>query len=227
VQLHWQYATISRGATSIRQQLLSDPNISDPDDYISFYGLRTHGVIGGKPVTEIVYVHSKLMIIDDDKVIIGSANINDRSQVGNHDSEIAMVVNDGDKLQSTLAGNNRAVSKFAYTLRTNIFKEIMGISDENCLRDPLSDVFTNYLKSTANNNTKIYKNVFRCYPDDEVQRLENLEEFMGLAKLGDYYKYKNDIRGFIVQFPLHFLHDEDLRIKIFNKEFYIPEESFI
>ena len=31
------------------------------------------------PVTEMVYIHSKLMIVDDCKMIIGSANINDRS----------------------------------------------------------------------------------------------------------------------------------------------------
>ena len=32
--------------------------------------------------TELVYVHSKLMIVDDIKVLIGSANINDRSLIG-------------------------------------------------------------------------------------------------------------------------------------------------
>ncbi|OMJ91836.1 hypothetical protein SteCoe_5508 [Stentor coeruleus] len=227
IQLHWLYATISRGENSILKQLLSDPNISDPSDYISFYGLRNHALLNKKPVTEIVYVHSKLMIIDDEKVIIGSANINDRSQVGGHDSEIAMVISDQDKLMSKLAGNTRAVSKLAFTLRTNIFKEILGISDENILRDPLSQEFTHFIRSISQSNTRIYKNVFRCYPDNEIQSLRDLGDFESSAKLEDYFKYKNDIRGFIVDFPLHFLHDEDLRIKIFSKEYYIPEESFI
>lgn len=31
------------------------------------------------------------MIVDDDKVILGSANINDRSMLGNRDSEIAVI----------------------------------------------------------------------------------------------------------------------------------------
>ncbi len=39
-----------------------------------------------EPVTEMVYLHSKIMIIDDEIVICGSANINDRSMVGNRDS---------------------------------------------------------------------------------------------------------------------------------------------
>ena len=39
-----------------------------------------------------IYVHSKLMIVDDEKCIIGSANINDRSMLGERDSETAVLV---------------------------------------------------------------------------------------------------------------------------------------
>jgi phosphatidylserine/phosphatidylglycerophosphate/cardiolipin synthase-like enzyme len=35
-----------------------------------------------------IYVHSKLMIIDDCMALIGSANINDRSLLGSRDSEV-------------------------------------------------------------------------------------------------------------------------------------------
>ncbi|CAL5229046.1 g12295 [Coccomyxa viridis] len=38
----------------------------------------------------LIYVHSKMMIVDDDYVIIGSANINQRSQDGTRDTEIAV-----------------------------------------------------------------------------------------------------------------------------------------
>ena len=50
------------------------------------------------PETQIIYVHSKLMIVDDRRCIIGSANINDRSLMGDRDSELAIVVeeNNGD-----------------------------------------------------------------------------------------------------------------------------------
>lgn len=34
------------------------------------------------------------MIVDDSKVILGSANINDRSLLGDRDSEIGIVVED-------------------------------------------------------------------------------------------------------------------------------------
>jgi phosphatidylserine/phosphatidylglycerophosphate/cardiolipin synthase-like enzyme len=37
---------------------------------------------------EQIYVHGKLMIVDDRAIICGSANINDRSMLGNTDSEV-------------------------------------------------------------------------------------------------------------------------------------------
>jgi phosphatidylserine/phosphatidylglycerophosphate/cardiolipin synthase-like enzyme len=46
------------------------------------------------------------MIVDDRRVIMGSANINDRSQKGNGDSEIALVVEDTDLLESKMNGKD-------------------------------------------------------------------------------------------------------------------------
>lgn len=43
-------------------------------------------------MSELIYVHSKLLIADDRLVICGSANINDRSLLGSRDSEIAVVL---------------------------------------------------------------------------------------------------------------------------------------
>lgn len=71
---------------------LKAAGIEDPSNYISFYGLRTHSVLNGEPITELIYVHSKLMIVDDKIVICGSANINDRSMIGKRDSEIAVFI---------------------------------------------------------------------------------------------------------------------------------------
>lgn len=38
----------------------------------------------------MIYVHSKGMIVDDEFVLMGSANINQRSLEGTRDTEIAM-----------------------------------------------------------------------------------------------------------------------------------------
>lgn len=37
-----------------------------------------------------IYVHSKMMIVDDTYIIIGSANINQRSMAGTRDTEMAI-----------------------------------------------------------------------------------------------------------------------------------------
>ena len=90
VIMHWQYRAIFRHRNSLlrRVSLLTD----HPEKYIKFYSLRGHGKINGIPKTEMIYIHSKLMIIDDTTVILGSANINDRSMNGDRDSEICILV---------------------------------------------------------------------------------------------------------------------------------------
>jgi phospholipase D1/2 len=48
-------------------------------------------------------------------VIMGSANLNDRSQMGDHDSEIAMIVEDQDLVRSRMNGEH--VSDVSYCMR--------------------------------------------------------------------------------------------------------------
>ena len=58
IQLHWQYKTICRSENSLFTKL-KEKNIN-PDDYIKFIGLRTHAVMSNIPVTELIYIHSKV-----------------------------------------------------------------------------------------------------------------------------------------------------------------------
>ena len=39
---------------------------------------------------QMIYVHSKMMIVDDSYIIVGSANINERSMSGTRDTEMAV-----------------------------------------------------------------------------------------------------------------------------------------
>lgn len=231
VELYWEYATISRGANSLLEQLKSDPNISDPGQYISFYGLRTHARAStGSPVTELVYVHSKLMIVDDETVLIGSANINDRSLIGSHDSEIAVFVRDLERFPSRIAGKAKEVSAFARSLRLKLWKEHTGVENEAILEDPLSESCEKAWKSTAAANTEFYRTVFRCYPDDQM---EKISEIRTKAELAQAEMYDSEVpKGYLVrfrqtQFPLDFLARENLKLSVFNTEFYIPDENFV
>ncbi|KAG2382828.1 hypothetical protein C9374_004795 [Naegleria lovaniensis] len=86
---------------------------------------------GKRAVTELVYVHSKLLIVDDRHCIIGSANINDRSMLGNRDSEIAVVVSDKTFVASRMNGRPYKAGKFAFTLRVRLWKEHLGLFPKN------------------------------------------------------------------------------------------------
>lgn len=57
-----------RAENSIIQRLLRF-GIKRPSDFITFHSLRTHANLFGHPVSELIYVHSKLMIVDDKTVI--------------------------------------------------------------------------------------------------------------------------------------------------------------
>ncbi len=68
-----------------------DFSVNNPHRYVSVCSLRKHDELSGNLVTELIYIHSKLLIVDDKIAIIGSANINDRSQLGTRDSEVCLL----------------------------------------------------------------------------------------------------------------------------------------
>jgi phospholipase D1/2 len=104
---------------------LSDANI-DALNYICFFALRTWSELSGRLVTELIYVHSKLIIVDDRRCIIGSANINDRSLLGNRDSEIALYIEDEKLVPGVLNKNPCQVGCFVSSLRKRLFQEFLG-----------------------------------------------------------------------------------------------------
>merc|ERR1711939_765939 len=67
-------------------------------------------------VQEELYIHAKLLIVDDRIVICGSSNLNDRSQLGNHDSELSIVMEDTLPLKSLMDGQGYTAGHHAATL---------------------------------------------------------------------------------------------------------------
>ncbi|KAI1358289.1 phospholipase D [Xylaria arbuscula] len=125
--MQFQYRSICRGPHSIFGRLEAEG--INPEDYISFFSLRAWGHIGKKNalVTEQLYIHAKTIIVDDRVALIGSANINERSMLGNRDSETAAIVRDADMMWSTMAGEPYRVGRFAHTLRMRLMREHLGL----------------------------------------------------------------------------------------------------
>ena len=213
-------------------------------EYLFFFSLRTHATINDVPVTEMIYIHSKLMIVDDDYVLLGSANINDRSLKGTRDSEVAIIVTDEEKALGTVDNQKIEISQVAKDLRIRLMQEHLGLlgdrnndflSNEN-LDDPLSDILFTGMKTIAANNTVIYRKVFGCYPDDLYTRFKDIKVVNGfdpsenpeiIEKLKEkYHQLKDGIIGNIVEFPLHFLEDEILERPLFCKEKLVPIKNF-
>ncbi|SMN19300.1 similar to Saccharomyces cerevisiae YKR031C SPO14 Phospholipase D, catalyzes the hydrolysis of phosphatidylcholine, producing choline and phosphatidic acid [Maudiozyma saulgeensis] len=126
VIMQCQYQSISRGETSIFSRL-KKLNI-DPMQYIRFFSLRKWSTIGPfeKLVTEQLYVHAKILIVDDRSCIIGSANINERSQLGNRDSEVAIVIRDTDLVKTKMNGKDYYAGRYALEMRQRLMREHLG-----------------------------------------------------------------------------------------------------
>lgn len=128
VVLKCEYMSISRGGSSLFAKLRKYG--IDPDNYIQLFSLRKWGMLGPDRTlaSEVLYIHSKLMIVDDRAAIIGSANINERSMRGSRDSEVAAVVRDTEMISSTMNGEKYMVGKFPHTLRLRLMREHLGVA---------------------------------------------------------------------------------------------------
>lgn len=155
-------------------------------------------------VQEELYIHSKLLIADDRVVICGSSNINDRSQLGNHDSEIAIVMEDTNMLESTMDSRPFQAGHHAATLRRHLWREHLGLIEAQVLdashdpnaqpptdcpndvgageeyefvADPLGEQVWDLWTSQATKNTEIYRQLFRADPDDHITTFEEYDSF--------------------------------------------------
>uniref|UniRef100_H2LC50 Phospholipase n=1 Tax=Oryzias latipes TaxID=8090 RepID=H2LC50_ORYLA len=229
--MHFNYRTMNRGEFSIISQLRKEMG-DQWINYFSITGLRTHAELGGKLVTELIYVHSKMLIADDNTVIIGSANINDRSMLGKRDSEVAVVVEDKETVVSVMDGQKYQAGKYALQLRLECFKMILGANNDPSIdvSDPISDHFYKDIwMTTAGRNDSIYQRVFRCLPSSDVHSIQELEGYLaqpGLDKENPALAQEElkKIRGFLVQFPLQFLCEQNLLPQIGSKEAMVPME---
>uniref|UniRef100_A0AAY4EL08 Phospholipase n=1 Tax=Denticeps clupeoides TaxID=299321 RepID=A0AAY4EL08_9TELE len=227
--LHFTYRTMNRGEFSILTRLKEQNQWTE---YISLCGLRTHSTLGRSHVTEPVYVHSKALIADDRCYIIGSANINDRSMLGSRDSELAVLVEDEERVPSFMGGEEYEAGPLTLALRKECFKVLLGADSDPSINvdDPASgQFFTEVWNRTARTNASIYESVFRCLPSDSIRSKVALQQHVPTDGLCHSDPEKaaevlQAIRGVLVHFPLHFLCEEYLLPSKGCKEGIVPVE---
>ncbi|KAG6848024.1 hypothetical protein H0H93_004104 [Arthromyces matolae] len=186
-------------------------------------------------ISELLYIHSKVMIVDDDRVI------------GDGDSEICLVVEDDDKIESYMDGKPHRAGRFAATLRRKLYREHLGLIEpqtatnghhpvtsfmrpaphhnddetgteqDRLVMDPLADETLILLRKTATENRNIFTELFRPVPTNLVRSWAAYDNYVPKVKSGhvvpgiDLARVKerlSAVRGALVECPLDFLIDD-------------------
>ncbi|GAB0497053.1 hypothetical protein MMPV_008376 [Pyropia vietnamensis] len=121
-----------------------------PTDYLQFFALLNrestqHDPVGHVPAPAAsaseaparyrrgaIYVHSKMAIIDDDYLIVGSANLNDRSMMGSRDTEIAAAVHQPAHSRAQLAPTTPPRGE-VHAFRLSLWAEHTGVLEDSFL----------------------------------------------------------------------------------------------
>ena len=141
-----------------------------PTDYLNFYCLAKRESPDEKPEGEFedpvagslvekvhqsrrhcVYVHSKMTLFDDQYVIVGSANVNQRSLGGNRDSEIAI----GAYQPDYTVGSDNGARGDVHTYRMALWAAHLGGAQE-ALLNPESDECLEKVREITNDFWSVY-----------------------------------------------------------------------
>ncbi|KAK1296904.1 Phospholipase D delta [Acorus calamus] len=215
--LYWQAQTMRMMYEIVGRELKSAQiENSHPQDYLNFYCLgnreelpkdilqstnqqpdNTPLALAQKFRRFMIYVHAKGMIVDDEYVILGSANINQRSLDGSRDTEIAMGAY---QHHHTWAEKKRHPHGQVFGYRMSLWAEHLGKVDEifkepeslECVRLVNAMAEENWRKFTAEEVMSLPGHLLK-YPikvdvDGTVGPLPDYENFpdVGGKILGDY-----------------------------------------
>lgn len=143
--LYWQRCTMDMMYGRIAKAISKAGLETKPQDYLSFFCLGNRVVDLPEDLPDptpdsvaaklrksgrfMIYVHSKMMIVDDSYIIIGSANINQRSMSGTRDTEIALGAYQpaySADAESTPHGAVQAFRKSLWAEHTGVMEEVYG-----------------------------------------------------------------------------------------------------
>lgn len=172
--------SVAKNAMHMQQNLVDEPWEGDLKGEVDNW------------IQEELYIHGKVLIVDDRTVVCGSSNLNDRSQLGFHDSELSIVMTDTRTVKSTMNGQPYEAGYHASTLRKYLWREHLGLllpqdldadEDPNAqppnvpndihegetyqfVEDPLSDDVWDMWTSRATKNTQMFRQLFHADPDN-------------------------------------------------------------
>ncbi|VFQ92719.1 unnamed protein product [Cuscuta campestris] len=174
--LYWQSQTMQTMYQVIAREIKSMQLDAHPLDFLNFYCLANREEAGSvtpslsatdkvsdayKFQRFMIYVHAKGMIVDDEYVILGSANINQRSMAGSKDTEIAMGAY---QPQHTWAKRQRHPRGQVYGYRMSLWAEHLGMLEE-CFNEPGELQCVKKVNEVAREN-------WRKYTDDTFHHLQ-------------------------------------------------------
>ncbi|GBG88991.1 hypothetical protein CBR_g48601 [Chara braunii] len=172
--LHWQYQTMEMMYKLVRSALNDTGKTNvHPQEYLNFFCLVNREALlpnelgrsrEPNPCSPLdlayqkrrfmIYVHSKMMIVDDEYIIVGSANINERSMDGTRDTEIAM---GAFQPQYTVSkSNGRTPRSDVYGFRLSLWTEHLGGHLIPEFNEPSSLDCINHVRGAASVNWDDY-----------------------------------------------------------------------
>jgi phospholipase D1/2 len=172
--------------------------IEECEQYVTLLNLRNweNLAIDNAPpryVTEQIYIHNKLMIVDDRYVLVGSANINDRSLLGTRDSELNVLITDTktEKVDLCGDGKQRFVRSFAREMRMEVWNKIFGITSgkraatelAEAVEKPGSPKSWEAIRKVAAKNTALYEAAFDFIPRNEDRKAKPINGIFPSASI--------------------------------------------
>jgi phosphatidylserine/phosphatidylglycerophosphate/cardiolipin synthase-like enzyme len=228
-----QLLTLDRGPSSLLGTLQREFPDDDLEEYIFFFSLRSWARLPAGYSSEMTYVHTKMLIVDDKTVVVGSANINDRSLLGSRDTEVAVAVHDRADCLVHMDGKAFSGSVFAHTLRRRLWREHLGATDlmADCqdawdsagreqveMADPTCSETWTALVTTARTNASLLCRALDEVADlDSVSTIAECDRYVCLGRLSrsdlpddEKAELLAGVKGRLIPYPRNFLNKQAL-----------------
>lgn len=149
----------------------------------------------------------QLMIVDDCYLIMGSANVNDRSMLGSRDSELAIFIEgEADATLPVPGLGNILINSKIHDFRRRVFEEHFGAD----ILYPAGPQCWDHMWNIARTNTEVFHDIFKVFPDNRYRTFNQLANRDKTFNPQTFINRINEICGHAVLYPYQFLEDEAL-----------------